>query len=85
MSTQQALVLEQKQGTFVVSQRPIPRPGAGELVVKVQAAGLNPVDWKIQATGFLVEEYPAVLGSDIAGDIYQVGEGVEGWARGDKV
>lgn len=85
MATQQSLVLESKQGDFIISERPIPQLEPGELLVKVQAAGLNPVDWKIQATGFLVESYPAVLGSDVAGDVEQVGEGVEGWAKGDRV
>ncbi|KAJ3994726.1 chaperonin 10-like protein [Lentinula boryana] len=85
MATQQSLVLESKQGPLIISQRPIPQPQAGELLVKVQAAGLNPVDWKIQARGFLVESYPAVLGSDAAGDVEQVGEGAVGWQKGDKV
>ncbi|KAJ3901126.1 chaperonin 10-like protein [Lentinula edodes] len=85
MATQQSLVLESKQGNFIISERPIPHLEPGELLVKVQAAGLNPVDWKIQAAGFLVESYPAVLGSDVAGDVEQVGEGVEGWAKGDRV
>ncbi|KAJ4470210.1 GroES-like protein [Lentinula aciculospora] len=85
MSIQQSLVLESKQGSLIVSETPIPQLQPGELLIKVQAAGLNPVDWKIQATGFLVESYPAVLGSDVAGDIEQVGEGVVGWAKGDKV
>ncbi|KAF8826205.1 hypothetical protein HHX47_DHR6000439 [Lentinula edodes] len=85
MATQQSLVLESKQGNFIISERPIPHLEPGELLVKVQAAGLNPVDSKIQAAGFLVESYPAVLGSDVAGDVEQVGEGVEGWAKGDRV
>ncbi|KAJ7834270.1 chaperonin 10-like protein [Mycena olivaceomarginata] len=83
--SQQALVLESKQGPFVLSTRPIPAPGKGELLVKVRAAGLNPVDWKIQAYGVFIERFPAVLGSDIAGEVEGVGEGVGTFNRGDRV
>ncbi|KAK7438618.1 hypothetical protein VKT23_017951 [Stygiomarasmius scandens] len=87
MSQQKALLLESKQGSFVVSTT-FPKPTsapAGELLVKIQAAALNPVDWKIQAIGIFVENYPAVLGTDIAGDVEDVGEGVTGFSKGDRV
>ncbi|KAG1823602.1 GroES-like protein [Suillus subaureus] len=88
MSPQQkALVLTQKQGNFELSSRSIPSPGAGQLLVKIQSAALNPVDWKIKDTGILglVTHYPAVLGSDIAGIVEEVGEGVENFRKGDRV
>ncbi|KIK55209.1 hypothetical protein GYMLUDRAFT_47960 [Collybiopsis luxurians FD-317 M1] len=85
MSTQHALILEGKQQPFVISKRLIPQAAPGELVVKVEAVALNPVDWKIQSSGFIVSSYPAVLGTDIAGDIEQVGEGVKGWEKGDRI
>ncbi|KAK7040272.1 hypothetical protein VNI00_009739 [Paramarasmius palmivorus] len=77
MAEQKALLLKEKCGPFVLDTRPVPKPGPGELLVKVQATGLNPVDWKIQETGLLVESFPAVLGSDIAGDVEELGEGVD--------
>ncbi|KAF5336259.1 hypothetical protein D9758_016049 [Tetrapyrgos nigripes] len=86
MSEQKALLLDSKQGQFVVST--IPKPTSvpsGELLVKVKAAALNPVDWKIQSFGVFVENYPAVLGTDIAGDVEEVGEGVTGFSKGDRV
>ena len=46
--TQKALFLSKAQGDFKVDSRSIPRPGTGELLVKVLATALNPVDWKIQ-------------------------------------
>ncbi|KAF9260469.1 GroES-like protein, partial [Marasmius fiardii PR-910] len=73
------------QGEFAVSTRDIPKPGAGELVVKIKGAALNPVDWKIQSHGIFVAKYPAVLGTDIAGDVEELGEGVEGFSKGDRV
>ena len=86
MSEQKALLLESKNGRFVVSSIPNPTTAsAGELIVKVQAAGLNPIDWKIQSYGLFYEEYPAITGSDIAGDVEEVGEGVVGFKKGDRV
>ncbi|KII89427.1 hypothetical protein PLICRDRAFT_109504 [Plicaturopsis crispa FD-325 SS-3] len=86
MSVQQkALLLQSKQGEFEVGSRDIPKPGPGELLVKVQSAALNPVDWKIQAFGLFFNEYPVVLGSDAAGEVEEVGEGVTGYKKGDRV
>ncbi|KAK7040273.1 hypothetical protein VNI00_009740 [Paramarasmius palmivorus] len=87
MAEQKALLLKEKCGPLVLGTRPIPKPGPGELLVKVQAVGLNPVDWKIQTFGFVVEEYPTVLGSDIAGDVEELGEGVDAtkWPKGSRV
>ncbi|KAJ3728307.1 GroES-like protein [Lentinula raphanica] len=85
MSYQKALLLEKAKGPLVVADIPKPKAGPGQLSIKVQAAALNPVDWKIQAFDFLVKEYPTVLGSDIAGDVEEIGEGVEGFAKGEKV
>ena len=83
--SQKALILESKQGPFVLSTRPIHAPGKGELLVKVRAAGLNPADWKIQTYGVLIDTFPAVLGLDIAGEVEGVGEGVVAFNRGDRV
>lgn len=69
--------------------RPTPTPGAGEVLVRIHAAGLNPVDWKI-ATGAVPGkafgvELPTGLGSDFAGQVEAVGEGVTDFASGDRV
>ncbi|GLB40684.1 putative alcohol dehydrogenase GroES-like domain [Lyophyllum shimeji] len=84
-SAQQALLLESKQGKFVVGSRPIPKPGPGEILVKLRATALNPVDWKIQKYGIFITEFPAVLGTDGAGEVEQVGEGVTNFSKGDRV
>ncbi|KAF8072226.1 chaperonin 10-like protein [Lyophyllum atratum] len=84
-NTQKALLLESKQGRFVVDTRPIPKPGPDELLVKVLATALNPVDWKIQKYGAFINDFPAVLGTDGAGEVQEVGEGVTAFSKGDKV
>ncbi|KAG1872033.1 chaperonin 10-like protein [Suillus tomentosus] len=86
MSPQQkALVVPHKQGNFELSSRSIPSPGAGQLLVKIQSAALNPVDYKIKDSGSYVTHYPAVLGTDIAGIVEELGEDVENFRKGDRV
>lgn len=62
-----------------------PKPGPGEVRVKVHAVGLNPVDYKLAASGFPGWDYPMILGLDVAGVIDAVGPGVDEWFTGDPV
>lgn len=84
---QRALVLTEKHGgEFRVSTIPKYRPGPGEILIKIHSVALNPVDWKIQKDVlFPMPEYPAILGTDIAGDVDEVGEGVDEFKPGDRV
>ncbi|KAG1759322.1 chaperonin 10-like protein [Suillus occidentalis] len=82
---QKALFLQSKQGEFAVGLHSIPKPGNDEVLIKVYSAALNPVDYKIQEYGMFVENYPAVIGEDIAGTVVEVGEGVSNFVEGDKV
>ncbi|KAH7921596.1 GroES-like protein [Leucogyrophana mollusca] len=82
---QLALILLSKQGRLAVAPRGRPEPGPGEVLIKVQAAALNPSDAKIAKLGIFVEHYPAVLGSDGAGVVEEVGEGVTTFAVGDRI
>jgi NADPH:quinone reductase-like Zn-dependent oxidoreductase len=71
-----------------VEDVPVPAPAAGEVLVRVGCASLNPVDWKIAAGKFrlLVKGgLPRTMGSDFSGAIAAVGPGVEGWSVGDRV
>ncbi|PXW27573.1 NADP-dependent oxidoreductase [Paraburkholderia caballeronis] len=64
---------------------PAPRPARGEVLLKVQSAGLNPVDLKTREGRYPLiraDALPFTLGRDVAGVVAQCGEGVEGWARG---
>ncbi|KAF9812136.1 hypothetical protein IEO21_06369 [Rhodonia placenta] len=85
MPTQKGLILPSKQGAFRVDTIPIPKPGSGEILIKVAATALNPVDWKIQAYGAIITHYPAILGGDIAGTVEALGPGVTGFTSGDRV
>lgn len=65
-----------------------PQPGAGEVLVRVRAAGVNPIDWKIRA-GYLQQfmplDLPHILGIDVAGVVEEVGADVDDLAAGDEV
>ena len=85
MCQQKALLLEEAKGEFVVGTRAIPKAISGHIVVKVHSTALNPIDWKIRAYDIRVQQYPSVVGSDGAGTIEEVGEGVVQWKKGDRV
>jgi len=83
--TQKVLYLQSKQGEYAVATADVPSPGPGEILVKIESTALNPVDWKIQAWGYFVTDFPAILGSDSAGVVAAVGEGVTSFVVGDRV
>jgi len=67
-------------GTLSVQEMAVPKPGAGEVLIKVRAAGVNPVDWKIAA-----RRIGQVAGTDVSGVIDTLGEGVTGWKVGEQI
>lgn len=85
-----AVRLDERGDIDVLKVRDVPRPvpAAGEVLVEVKTAGVNPGEAMIRK-GLLDERYPATLpsgqGSDLAGVVAQVGDGVEGFAVGDDV
>ncbi|KAM0547781.1 hypothetical protein ACHAPJ_010242 [Fusarium lateritium] len=61
-------------------------PSAGELLLKVSAIGINRMEIFFRAGGFgLPKAFPAMLGSECAGTVLAVGEGVKGFSIGDRV
>ena len=64
---------------------PDPKPGPGQLVVRVQAIGVNPVDTYIRAGWYGPREFPYTPGSDVAGVVEAVGDGVTKFRAGDRV
>ena len=67
---------------------PAPKPEANEILIRVTAAGINPVDWKIRE-GYLKErlpyKFPIILGWDAAGIVERVGSAVHDFEVGDAV
>ncbi|MFF4368685.1 NADP-dependent oxidoreductase [Streptomyces sp. NPDC001594] len=68
-----------------VAEVEVPRPGAGQVRVRVRAAGVNPVDGAVRAGVFGGAGQRIGLGWDVAGEIDEVGPGVEGWTVGRRV
>jgi NADPH:quinone reductase-like Zn-dependent oxidoreductase len=71
-----------------VVEVPTPVPGSGQLLIRVRDAGINPGEAKIRE-GMLHDRWPATFpsgqGSDLAGLVEQVGDGVDGWTVGNEV
>ncbi|KAI0635549.1 GroES-like protein [Trametes polyzona] len=84
-ATQKSLALLAKQGQWTVTEFPVPTPGPKDVLVKITATALNPVDWKIQAFGLFVTEFPYVGGTDAAGIVDEVGAEVTNVAKGDRI
>ncbi|CAN7372915.1 NADP-dependent oxidoreductase [Mesorhizobium sp. LjRoot246] len=71
---------------LVIADRPDPTPKAGEVLVRVKAAGINPVDGAVRAGYYpLLGEPPFILGWDISGTVEALGAGVSGFRIGDEV
>jgi NADPH:quinone reductase-like Zn-dependent oxidoreductase len=71
---------------LTVSEVPTPQPGPGQVLVKVKAAGINPVDVAVRAGYYpLLGEPPFTIGWDIAGTVEALGDGVTAFQPGDAV
>ena len=71
----------QDDGAFILKEQPMPEPGTQDLLVRVIAVGMNPVDTKVRQRS----DKDGVLGWDAYGVIEETGEGVTGFKTGDKV
>lgn len=83
--TFKAAIVPEPGAQHVVQDRSLPPLEAGEVAIKVTATAINPVDWKIRDYKVFIKDYPAVLGSDAAGEIAAVGSGVTNFKEGDRV
>jgi NADPH:quinone reductase-like Zn-dependent oxidoreductase len=66
-------------------EAPRPAPTPTEVLVRVTAAGVNPVDWKVRTRGGFLGEPPFTVGWDVAGVVEEVGYGVTRFEPGDRV
>jgi len=82
-----ALIVEEARGAFKIVRLLRPQPRAGEVLVRIHASGVNPLDIKIRAgeAPHARQPLPAVLGLDLAGVVEAVGAGVDAFRPGDAV
>lgn len=89
--TSRAVLFESFGGPEALKLRDVPAPqaGPGQIRVRVTAAGLNPMDWFMTSDADTAARFglslPCGFGTDYAGVVDQVGEGVTGFAAGDRV
>lgn len=86
-----AAVIDGYGGAERLTVRELPdpgSPGSGQVLLRVRAAGVNPIDWKIRNGGMrllLPARFPLVLGYDVAGEVVEIGPEVTRFQPGDAV
>ena len=73
---------------LTVANVPEPQIGPGGVKVRVSAASINPMDWKLlsgEARSIMPLHFPAILGRDVSGEVLEVGKDVKTLHRGDHV
>jgi NADPH:quinone reductase-like Zn-dependent oxidoreductase len=71
-------------GVLELVELPDPHPAPGQVRVKVRAAGVNPIDWKVRS-GMMGGELPQTTGREVAGVVDELGDGVSDVAPGEEV
>ncbi|CAO1616517.1 unnamed protein product [Parajaminaea phylloscopi] len=82
--THKAIVYEKANTPGKLQSRPNPLPEKGQVVIEITATAVNPVDYKGR-DGMFPLPFPVILGSDAAGIVYSVGQGVTDFKKGDRV
>lgn len=89
MTTMKAVRIHNQGGPDVLQYEEAPRPmmGTEEVLIRVHAAAVNPLDWKLRANYFSDWQptFPVILGCDVAGVIEAVGANVQNFTIGDEV
>ena len=88
MPSNTAAWINAKHAKLEVGPAPYTPPGADQIVIRNRAVAINPLDWIIQVEGNLTYgwlKYPTVLGSDVAGEVVEVGSAVTRFQVGDRV
>ena len=85
--TMQAAILDAPNAPFQVRSIARPIAGAGQVLVRIAASGVNPLDTKIYAgqAAHARHPLPGILGMNLAGTVEAIGPGVKGFMRGDEV
>src|SRR5512146_840337 len=87
IGTMKAITIHRFGGPEVLRLEEVPKPEplAQEVLVRVVAAGVNPVDWKIREGRLGAVPFPAILGSDFSGEIEALGPDVKEFRVGEPV
>ena len=88
MTDNTALWISSKRSPFAVGAAPMPKAQAHEVVIRTRAIAVNPFERLIQTAGDIMTPfltYPAVVGSDVSGEVIAVGTGVTRFKVGDRV
>ncbi|CDO74504.1 hypothetical protein BN946_scf184979.g59 [Trametes cinnabarina] len=86
--TQKSLVLLEESTPYVISETPVPRPGPADVLVKIMACALNPVDWACVDPPYskiFIKSWPFVPGTDGAGRVVEIGADVQNRKVGDRI
>ncbi|HEX3368941.1 MAG TPA: NADP-dependent oxidoreductase [Candidatus Cybelea sp.] len=78
-----AAVIEHRGDRGELKEVPIPRPASHEILVRISAASVNPIDWKVRDGG--ERAMPFVLGQDFAGIVSATGQGVSKYHEGQRL
>ncbi|PWY75991.1 oxidoreductase [Aspergillus sclerotioniger CBS 115572] len=88
-TNQAAWLMASRAHLLQVQSAPYTPPREGEIVIRNHAVAINPIDWALQGQGtslmFRWLTYPCILGTDIAGEVVEVGPGVTQYRVGDRV
>ena len=87
MSSHAAALLSAPRAALTRGTVDTPAPAADEVLVRVRTVAVNPVDWVIQGTSRITYRWlhtPAVLGSDVAGEVVAIGSGVTRFRVGQR-
>jgi NADPH2:quinone reductase len=80
------LATEVNRPLILTTTRPVPKPSASQVLLKVSVAGLNPHDQMARDLGLFIDgHYPAVLADDVAGTVVEVGPNVTKYKVGDRI
>jgi propanol-preferring alcohol dehydrogenase len=85
MTTMHAMVLDRPNTPLVMRERPVPQPAVGEVLIKIEACGVCRTDLHVVDGELPHPKLPIVPGHEIVGRIAEIGAGVGGFARGERV
>ena len=83
--TMRAVQIAEKGGALELVEKPVPEPGPGEAVVRVEACGICHSDMFAKEGAYPGVSFPVTPGHEVAGTVAALGEGVKGWQEGPRV